>query len=353
MHNPALFNLNGAVTYLPQRGQVRCANLDGFEALVRAAGGRPDMLLARHGLDRRVLANRDAFIDCQALVDVFEDASLTLADPLFGLRLAAQQSADVFGCVTALVRAAPTVRAGLNAFIKYIPVAHSPMAEMTLLENQATAEFRWQTRADLGANQQANFQAALLDLKLLQALGSPSFKPHRITLTGDIKPALFAEIEQLLGCAVTTAVGYNAIAFDAALLDQPVASANRLVYDLLRSYLDTAREPGSEDLESQVLAYIRTTLSDGGCTVRACARHLGYAPRSLQADLARNGLRFSTLVARERMELARNLLRLPHYTLENVAAALGYSDASSFGRAYRRWAHKTPQQYRAEVVALS
>ena len=60
--------------------------------------------------------------------------------PLFGLQLAQAQEADVYGCVTALCRAAASVRESVAGFIDYLPVVHSPVSIMELVEGSETAE---------------------------------------------------------------------------------------------------------------------------------------------------------------------------------------------------------------------
>ena len=52
-----------------------------------------------------------------------------LEDDLFGLHLADHQSADVYGLVSVLARAAPTLLIGLERVIELLPLLHSPGAD--------------------------------------------------------------------------------------------------------------------------------------------------------------------------------------------------------------------------------
>ena len=49
----------------------------------------------------------------EQIADVFEYCATVFDDPLFGLHMATTQDPEVFGCVTALCRSAPTIRAGI------------------------------------------------------------------------------------------------------------------------------------------------------------------------------------------------------------------------------------------------
>ena len=47
------------------------------------------------------------------------------------------------------------------------------------------------------------------------------------------------------------------------------------------------------------------------------------------------------------MELAKLYLHDDEVTLDDVALRLGYSEQTSFGRAFKRWTGVTPQRFRA------
>ena len=49
-----------------------------------------------------------------------------------------------------------------------------------------------------------------------------------------------------------------------------------------------------------------------------------------------------------RFEIARQLLTDTQVPLAQIAAALGYSEASAFTRAFRRWSGQTPKTWRNE-----
>ena len=58
-----------------------------------------------------------------------------------------------------------------------------------------------------------------------------------------------------------------------------------------------------------------------------------------------DGFRFTNEI---RFEIARQLLEDTEVPLAQIAAALGYSEASAFTRAFRRWSGQTPTAWRAE-----
>lgn len=346
MNNNHFFSLEGPLDSLPARHQMRAANLSGFAPFVRQLGADPVSLLERHEIDPASLRDPDRFVDCKSVVNLFEHSSMALNDPLFGVHLAQLQEPEVFGCITTLCRAAPTVRDSVDSFIEYIPVVHSPDAAIELLEGADTAEIRWHVNSDLGCNQQANYKAAMLNLKLLRALAGGAFRPSRVDLAVNPGARDIPELEQHFGCRFNRAAQYNAIAFPRDMLDRPVVTANRLVYQLLGGYLEQVKAASRTSVAQRVEDYVRGSLSTGDCSIDRCALKLGVSVRTLQSHLAEFGLKFSDILEQQRCEMAQGYLEQLHIPLDDVAELLGYAEQSSFGRAFKRWTGLTPRLYR-------
>jgi AraC-like DNA-binding protein len=352
MNGNFFYALEGPLYPMPGRRQMRTANFAGFADLIRNRGSDPRPILERHGLDPRAIRDPDSYIDCKSMVEVFEYCSALFNDSLFGLRLAERQDADVYGCVTALCRAASNFREALEGFIKYIPVIHAPVTILELVEGSQTAELRWGIRrADLGSGNQGNYQAVLLNLKLLRLIGGCRFRPSYVNLWVDARRKDLPEIEDKLGCRFHDKAATNAIAFPAALLDQPVASSSPLLYRLLDGYLDRLKAARRTTIVERVEDYVRGALASGTCSIQCCARKLGTSVRTLQANLSDHGLKFSDILEKQRIALARIYLEEGASSLDDIAALLGYSEASSFGRAFKRWTGSTPQRYRKTTAA--
>lgn len=350
MNDNHFFSLNGPLEVMPTERQMRIANLGAFPVLARNLGADPRRLLERHDIDPFSLRDPDHYIDVQSYVNLLEDCSTLLNDPLFGLRLAQVQEPDVYGCVTALCRASSTVREAIDCLIKFIPVTHSPAAMQELVVNNETALLRWGVRTDLGNNRQANYQAALLNLKLLRQLGGRYFRPNYVNLTVDTRHKDIDELERQLGCRFHSRASENVIAFPAAMLDQRIATANRLLFKLLGGYLSCVKDAARTTLVDRVHDYIRSSLSDGNCTIERCAAKMNVSVRTLQAKLSESQLSFSDILEEQRIALAQNYLKQHQFSLDDVAANLGYSEQSSFGRAFKRWTGLTPKQFRQKIA---
>jgi AraC-like DNA-binding protein len=72
------------------------------------------------------------------------------------------------------------------------------------------------------------------------------------------------------------------------------------------------------------------------------ARERNVDPRTLRRQLVAAGTSFRELADEVHETLATELLRTGGLTVDGVAERLGYADASSFTRAYKRWTGCTP-----------
>ena len=102
---------------------------------------------------------------------------------------------------------------------------------------------------------------------------------------------------------------------------------------------------------SQVHATITDLLPDGGPTKAVIARRLGMSERTLHRRLAEDGETFASITHRARREAAETLLADDRHTIAEVAFLTGFSDQSSFQRAFKGWTGETPRTFRGSVSA--
>lgn len=80
--------------------------------------------------------------------------------------------------------------------------------------------------------------------------------------------------------------------------------------------------------------------------IENAARELRVSVRTLIRRLGDGGSSFQALRDGARKDLALSLLNRPGFTVEDIARALGFSDAANFCRAFKRWFGMPPVRYR-------
>ena len=80
--------------------------------------------------------------------------------------------------------------------------------------------------------------------------------------------------------------------------------------------------------------------------MEAIAAALCMTSRNLRRKLDAEGTSYSQLLDEVRRALAQDYLRTPTLGIDDIAAALGFGDAASFRRAYKRWTGRSPGEAR-------
>ena len=132
----------------------------------------------------------------------------------------------------------------------------------------------------------------------------------------------------------------------AGLLDRPLATADASVVDLLEGQIARAAADRPDPLLSSVRGQVYSALRKGPPELAEIARKLHTTPRTLQRALASRSIRFAKLVDEVRYEMARRYLANQDYKLDAIASMLGFSQANTFIRAFKRWSGVTPAEYR-------
>lgn len=139
-------------------------------------------------------------------------------------------------------------------------------------------------------------------------------------------------------------------------------AAARHVYDLTALVLDGFVRGGAERNEISIAAArlklvqkdIRERLCDHGLHIETVARRQGVTVRYVQRLFENVGTTFTDFVREQRLEYALRLLRerdRASSTITTIAYDAGFSEVSSFNRAFRKRFDATPSEIRAEILS--
>ena len=177
------------------------------------------------------------------------------------------------------------------------------------------------------------------------------FRPSRIDLSFD--PADRQLYTDHFGCEVSFGAGRNGMHIHVDDLQAPLPLANpftqRTCASLCQQLCDSLDDV-SGPLARQVL---QALMSRSGRInpAREVAGWLGVSERSLHRRLGQEGYSFRILDERVRRQLAEHLLSDSSLGLESIAHQLGYAEAASFSRAFKRWTGRPPLEWRRQRAA--
>lgn len=155
------------------------------------------------------------------------------------------------------------------------------------------------------------------------------------------------------GCPVRFGAGRDAIALTRAMLDLPNRLGDAAVSDFLTAHLETEIGSLSDDpsLRASLLRRLTPALSNGVPQAAEVARDMGLSERTLYRRLADEGLTFRDVLTEAQSSLAQELLRDGTNSIAEIAFLTGFSEQSTFSRAFKRWVGQAPAQFRQQVPA--
>lgn len=157
-----------------------------------------------------------------------------------------------------------------------------------------------------------------------------------------------AEHAEFFGVAPRFEAPRNALVLDLATLALPVHGAELALRSPLLRLLDArVSAPSEPDVVATIRAELKRRLPRGTDKAEV-ARALGLSPRTLARRLQEVGTRYNVVLDETRQQMARDLLASPSLAVYEVALLLGYSEPSTFHRAFRRWTGESPDAWRRD-----
>ncbi|MDN3922364.1 AraC family transcriptional regulator [Roseateles violae] len=187
-------------------------------------------------------------------------------------------------------------------------------------------------------------------LQIARGLVGNSFRPERIELAYPA-PAYAAEYRRVFGCPVLFDQPSNALVAANDWVAKPLLTYDPLSHRQALEFLDvgTLREQDKVDLFESVERAVRQNMQDLP-TLADVAGRLHLSARTLRRRLADSGVSYQTLLDNVRKGRAIELLSNTAQSVEQIAIAVGFSDAHNFRRAFKRWTGSAPSELRESMM---
>ncbi|WP_144391967.1 AraC family transcriptional regulator [Pleionea sediminis] len=173
---------------------------------------------------------------------------------------------------------------------------------------------------------------------------------NQITFSHRKAKSLQKSYSDFFNCPVIFNQTENAIEFDTKWLSLPLAQAQRKVFNaLINEAENSVNEINSLSMsfEKRVKHLIRANLYQSNVSMEHIAQQLKISKRTLQRYLSNDGLTYRELIDNCKQELAIELIKSNQLPLITIAGILGFSEQSSFTRAFKRWTNQSPQLFRS------
>ena len=146
------------------------------------------------------------------------------------------------------------------------------------------------------------------------------------------------------GVPVQFAAPAGTLVYDEACMRVPFSQSDQRLVEILEQHARQQLRVPPADWQGRVRACIADGLLRGDYALERVAWRCGVGERTLRRRLTQAGTSYRALVDDVRKERAFVLLE-SEGNVSNVAQHLGFSDATAFARAFRRWTGVPPHQH--------
>lgn len=159
--------------------------------------------------------------------------------------------------------------------------------------------------------------------------------------------ALDEEYFRVYECPVSLGQKETRLYFDPAILEYQLWQAEPELSQLHEQLaIEKLQELARYDLVGEVRRAIGSTLESGETTLETVAHQLNITPRRLRTHLSEAQTSFQHILSDYRCRLAKKLLASTSESVERIVYLTGFSEPSTFYRAFKRWTNETPVEYR-------
>lgn len=321
------------------------------EALINHYGIDPVPLYRQAGLDPESIGKAGVRYPFSQLRDLWHAAMEATGDPCVGIVAGEHCRPTTLQILGFAWLASTSLERALDRWCRYHRIASTAAS----VETRDESDYRvYRLRAAPGVRGMPVVlgEAGLAALLTMCRRASyPDFAPVWVRIKRP-DPGQMDRFVEVFGCPVEFDAGENAIALKLEDLRRTLPAGNLDLATGADRLLDRMMEEVDEGpTTARVRALLIRHLSSGRVTEGEIAGMLNRSTSSLQRDLRAEGTTFRKLLEATRQNMADRLLKSENRSIGQTAFMLGYSDQSTFTRAFRRWHGVSPGQFVKQGVS--
>lgn len=294
------------------------------------------------GMDPSILKDANSRYWQEMISRLWRTAVKETGDPNFGLKVATQIRPSSFHVVGHAMSCSATLGDAIHRFARYAKlVSSSAMIELAETDDQLKLNFAFDT-GDMPVLPETmdTVMAGLVCFN--NWIVGEDVRPLEVRFKRQ-QPQAPEEYLRLLKCPVLFEQQEDCIRYSQADMHRPVLSADEHLAATLDNMAVTQMAQLSERFARKVRDCLMQQLSEESeVSRRATAQLLNMTERTLLRRLKEEGTTFQEVLDNLREELAYQYLQRPDCTVQSVSFMLGFSDASTFSRAFKRWTGRRP-----------
>ena len=314
-------------------------------AILREHDIEPEPVLESYGLELRHFESPDSeqpFIPVSRFYE--RCVELTGCEHL-GLLVGMRADPSSLGIAGFMLRTAQDVDMALHALMRHLDL-HDQGGVVTLNTNGTFTSLGYALHlTGVSATEQIYDQSMTTACNIMRSLCGEDWNPTEVLLSRS-KPRDTTPYRQVFRAPVRFNASESAIVFPSRWLKHKLPSKDPLLFEYLEQKAAELRSNKEMELIGQLHRFVRSTLITRACTASEAAQYIGVHERTLNRRLRERGTGFRNEVNVVRYAMARSFLANSEATNAEIALALGYTDATTFIHAFKRWSGMSPAQWR-------
>lgn len=318
---------------------------------IQSYGADPEPILREAGVDLAKVDESSRQVSGEVMDRMICSAVEVTGDSAFGLRFSEFLQPTSYHALGVALLYSPTLRSFCQRLERYF-------AMVTTLD--ATHFTESDGSAYLSTTPLVNYSEVLTRchsdgwaawiVKLIRLMYRRDFIPVKITMVHSCSDQQLPIYQQIFQCEIEFSAPETRIYLDPDTLDLPLPNSNaELARQNDQVVVAFMAKLGKADIPSQVYAKLIEFLPAGECCKEKVAQALHMTVRTLHNKLESAGTSYQQLLDLTRKELAEDYIRKNEVSISEVAYLLGFTDISSFSRAFKRWTGMAPRNYRKSV----
>ena len=326
--------------------------ISSFWRQIQDYGIDPEPLFRKHGVPASKLFDPNARISDLLVNRITAEVAEMSDDPFFGLKEEKYFMPSHIGPLGFAWLASTSLRSAFERLQRYIKVIHEKI-QIVISEKQNTLVITMHAgSAYADTIHRDSAQLAILT-RMCRFISGNDWNPTLVTFI-HAPPADTSYYFQLFRCPVEFNAEQNSLHMDKQKAEIRLSGSNKQLAQLndhiVVRYLASQSK---DDIVNQVKTSLLECLGQGSVTESAIAQELHMSTRNLHRKLSAENTSFKQLLLDIRTELASQYINDPTLTLTEISYQLGFSEISSFSRAYKRWTGQSPSEARRENLGAT